>query len=91
MLQIAFDVDGCLIQQIGVKEDTPRYDVIALYRLFEKFENDLYIWSGGGIDYATRWRDKLGLTGEVVQKGSFKPDIAVDDEEVDLGIVNLRV
>lgn len=91
MLQIAFDVDGTLIYQIGENEDTPRYDVIALYHLFEKFENDMYIWSGSGIDYATRWKDKLGLIGEVVRKGSFKPDIAVDDEEVKLGIINLKV
>ena len=90
MLQIAFDVDGTLIHQIGEKEDTPRYDVIALYHLFEKFGNDMYIWSGGGIDYAERWKQKLGLIGEVVMKGSFKPDIAVDDEEVKLGIINLR-
>lgn len=91
MLQIAFDVDGTLIHQVGEKEDTPRYGVIALYHLLEKFGNDMYIWSGGGIDYATRWRDKLGLVGEVVQKGSFKPDIAIDDEEVKLGTVNFRV
>jgi hypothetical protein len=41
----------------------------------------MYIWSGGGVDYATRWRDKLGLTAIVVEKGSFTPDIAFDDED----------
>lgn len=50
----------------------------------------MYIWFGGGIDYATIWRDKLCLIGEVVRKGFFKPDLAVNDEEVKLGKVNLE-
>ena len=94
-MKIAFDVDGTLIHQSGDKIDTPRYDVINLFLSFEKLGYEMYIWSGGGIDYAERWRDKLGLGAVVVEKGSFKPDIAVDDMahewEFNLGKVNLAV
>lgn len=53
------------------------------------------MWSGGGVDYAQHWVRKLGLDATVVAKGSFKPDIAVDDlansPGFNLGITNLPV
>lgn len=89
---IAFDVDGTLIHQVGGKEDTPRYDVISLLLFFVGNGHDVFIWSGGGLDYAQRWAEKLGLAEiQVVEKGSFVPDIAFDDEAVTLGKVNVRV
>jgi hydroxymethylpyrimidine pyrophosphatase-like HAD family hydrolase len=96
---VAFDIDGTLIHQVGVNEDTPRYDVVQLYKLLEGFGCEMYVWSGGGIDYARRWRDKLGLmSAKVVMKGSFQPDIAIDDMDLDfrqvegsLGKVNIQV
>lgn len=88
---VAFDVDGTLIHQVGNKEDTPRYDVISLFHTLESVGCIMHIWSGGGEDYAARWRDKLGLDAIVVAKGSFKPDLAVDDMDVELGKVNLKV
>ena len=91
MTQVAFDLDGTLIHIIGKKEDTPRYDVINFFNLFESFGCDMYVWSGGGIDYCERWVSKLGLNAKIVAKGSFKPDIAIDDEEVKLGTINLKV
>lgn len=94
----AFDIDGTLIHQGVMSEDTPRYDVIQLFKLFESFGCEMYIWSGCGIDYADRWREKLGLDAHVVAKKSFIPDIAVDDFPQDdlwhkspLGKVNLKV
>jgi len=103
MATVAFDVDGTLIKidgvlaegesiiRIGDKNGAPRYDVIAMYRLLEKFGNDMYIWSLNGIDYAKKWKRTLGLNGKVVEKGSFKPDIAVDDDDVEFGVINLKV
>lgn len=89
MKTIAFDTDGTLIH---ITEDVPRYDIIAIFLAFQKLGCKMVIWSGGGIDYATRWRDKLGLTAEVVAKGSFVPDIAFDDEkECVLGKVTIHV
>jgi len=88
---IAFDVDGTLIQLTGPKEDTPRYEIIAMFHFYEKMGCRMFIWSGGGVDYAQRWSEKLGLTAMVVAKGSFTPDICFDDEDVKLAKVNIRV
>lgn len=51
----------------------------------------MYAWSGSGEDYCQRWLDKLGLKAKVVPKGSFIPDITVDDMEVSMGKVNIKV
>jgi len=90
-LNIAFDVDGTLIHQVGEAEDTPRYDVIAMFHFYENLGYDMFIWSGGGVSYAERWSQKLGLKAKIVEKGSFKPDLAFDDMNVNLGTVNIRV
>ena len=76
-MRIAFDVDCCLI---SIK-DTPNYGIIDLLQWFQAWEWDIYIWSGGGIDYAQRWADKLGFDfAKVIEKGSQPMDIVVDDE-----------
>lgn len=88
MNTVAFDVDGTLI---GLQQDTPRYEVIKLFQLLEKFGFKMYIWSSGGMDYAEHWAFKLGLKAEIASKGGFIPDIAVDDEDVKLGKINIKV
>ncbi len=82
---VAFDVDGTLIHQAGPLCDTPRYDVIALFNTFKALGCTMVIWSGGGIDYATRWAEKLGLKGGTMirRKGEFQADIAFDDLPAD--------
>ena len=90
-LHVAFDLDGTLIHQTGDLEDTPRYDVISVFHFFEKLGNVMYIWSGGGVEYAKVWAQKLGLKALIVEKGSFKPDICFDDMRVNLGIISIRV
>jgi len=92
LFKVAFDVDGTLIYQIGPNEDTPRYDVISLLYRLKDFGCQIYVWSGSGIDYTHRWCQKLGLTEVIViDKGVIKPDLAVDDEIINLGVINLRV
>lgn len=79
-MKIAFDVDGTLIHQSGMLCDSPRYEIIQLYKIFESLGHDLYIWSGGGVYYAARWAEKLGLTSaKIIAKGSIKVDLAIDD------------
>lgn len=91
---VAFDVDGTLIEKAGTTgRDVPRYEVILMLVNFGVLELDIFVWSGSGVDYAKQWVEKLGLDNavKVVAKGSFKPDIAIDDEDVELGVVNLKV
>lgn len=87
----AFDVDGTLIHQVGEREDTPRYDVINLFQILQRLGFTMIIWSGSGVDYATRWTERLGLKAAVVEKGSLVPTIAFDDCEVNLGKINVKV
>ena len=93
---IAFDVDDTLIRQTRDGLDVPRYPVIQILLLLKSLGCQIYIWSGGGVEYAMRWVEKLGLDDvTVVQKGSFKPDIAFDDMahqwETGLATVNIKV
>lgn len=86
--KIAFDVDGTLITGAG-----PRYKVIALMRYFIDEGYDLIVWSGGGIDYAQRWVEKLGFKDDVrvIAKGAERVNIAFDDQPCDLGNENIEV
>ena len=98
-IKICFDVDGTLIEQDPRSENVPRYEIIQLFQILRSLGCDMYIWSGDGVDYAARWAEKLGLKAKIVPKGSFKPDIAVDDlydqtlrkSENSLGDVNIQV
>jgi hypothetical protein len=87
MVTVAFDTDGTLKTLV----DTPRYEVIEMFQMYQRFGCDMYIWSGSGAEYAARWAEKFGLVATVVVKGSFVPDIAVDDMDVTLGKVNIKV
>ena len=91
-LKVAFDVDMTLIIEDENGKSVPHYDVITLFKALENFGCKMYIWSGSGMDYAKQWKDKLGLEAEIVAKGSFTPDIAIDDiANTKLGKVNLIV
>jgi len=86
-VKVGFDVDGTLREY----DDTPNYEVIQLYKLLESFGCEMIIWSGCGVDYASRWAEKFGLKGRVIAKGAEKVDLAVDDQSVRLGLLNLKV
>jgi hydroxymethylpyrimidine pyrophosphatase-like HAD family hydrolase len=98
---VAFDLDGTLIYQAGELEDTPRNEVLQFLKLFHVFGCKVYLWSGGGVDYAKDWANKLGISElvTVVEKGSFVPDITIDDlqdevlrnAEKSLGKINIFV
>lgn len=93
MTTIAFDVDGTLIVKSPWGDDVPNYPIIMLMAAFSQMNCKIYVWSGSGVDYAKRWTEKLGMAGEVevIAKGSMQVDVAVDDEDVTLGKVNLKV
>lgn len=93
---IYVDVDGTLIDY----EDKPRYDVINFLRLLKKVGHvKMVCWSGGGYDYAERWVERLGLQ-DLFEKIDVKAyldtiprplDVTIDDEEVNMGVINIRV
>lgn len=92
-MRIAFDVDDTLIipSVVTGNRDIPNYETIAIFRWFQAQGNEMIIWSGSGIDWATTWAEKLGLQARIIVKGSEPVDIAFDDMEVTLGTVNVKV
>lgn len=88
---ICFDVDGTLFDY----EDQPRKEVIALLRALKGANNKVYIWSGNGYEYASlRARDlKLEkvVDGILSKYTDIVPDIAIDDKDVKLGKVNIKI
>lgn len=88
-MKVCFDVDGTLIDYTN----QPRDLVIHLLRTFKALGCEVYVWSGGGVQYAHGWVNRLGLNDvvdDVIMKGSIKPDLAVDDQSVNLGLANFR-
>lgn len=79
-MKIAFDVDDTLIvpavaledephPYIGMYGAVPNYETIAIYKWFQSQGNHMIIWSGGGVDYARTWAEKLGLKpDEIIEK-----------------------
>lgn len=88
---IVFDVDGTLIDF----DDKPRKAVIELLKLLSK-HYDIFVWSGGGIEYARMWIQRLKLEKYISSivpklKRPIKPYMTFDDEEITLGKFNVRV
>lgn len=97
-VKVAFDVDSTLILPDKEGGDIPNYPVIAVFNSLQALGCQMFIWSGGGLQYAKRWAEKLGLKATIVEKGSFQPDLAFDDMDLDfrksersLGLVNIQV
>lgn len=92
-MKIAFDVDDTLIipSVVTGARDVPNYETIAIFKWFQAQGNDMIIWSGSGLDWASTWAEKLGLTARIIVKGSEMVDIAFDDCDVELGTVNVKV
>jgi hypothetical protein len=93
---IAFDIDDTLWKiraYEGGGDQIPDYDLIQVLRWFAANGDTIYFWSAGGCDYCQTIVTKLGLDelGTVIEKGSIRVDIAFDDCETDLGIVDVRV
>lgn len=87
-VNIVFDIDGCLINY----DNTPNYEVIAIFNLLEKCNTNMFAHSGGGKDYCRTWIEKLGLDALVIEKKKREEmDIAFDDELVDLAKANIKI
>src|SRR5688572_31440233 len=95
-MKIAFDVDDTLLVPSILTPsgfNVPNYEVIEIYKFFQRQGHQMIIWSGSGIDWAKAWGEKFGLEPfelRVKQK-SDDVDIAFDDCDVDLAKVNIKV
>jgi len=93
-LKVCFDIDDTLYKiRLHKRDQVPDYDLIQVLRWFCQNGDEVFVWSAGGIEYANIFVRKLGLDDivTVVEKGSFKPDIAFDDCETKLGKVDVRI
>jgi len=91
--RIAFDVDGTLIRRTD-NGDVPRYDVIETLKFFVACGHSVFVWSGGGEDYARMWAQKLDLLPSVRIVGktaSLGMDLAFDDHATSLALVDIIV
>ncbi len=82
-MRIAFDVDGTLIKKTR-DADVPRYEIIQVLLTLESLGHVVFVWSGGGVDYATQWCYKLGLPSSVrviPKTDGFDIDLAFDDQD----------
>jgi hypothetical protein len=99
-MKVAFDVDGCLKNYDG----SLRHEVCELLIAFLMSGFEVMVWSGGGKDYAMGvWRSvvreyqledgmsDLVSTVTCKMKDDSKPDLAFDDENVNLGKFNVRL
>lgn len=95
-LRIAFDIDDTLLVPsvaTGFGMDTPNYDTVALFKWFQNQGCEMFLWSGGGVDWAFTWGNKLGLMPfkVLVKEQGHDIDICFDDCPVNLAKVNVRV
>lgn len=91
--RFAFDVDGTLIHKTS-DGDVPRYEVIELLRTLHSFGHTIFVWSGGGEDYAKMWATKLGLMPLVrilPKTRNYDIDVAFDDHATTLAKVDVIV
>lgn len=68
---IAFDVDGTLLRNEGIPPETPTHlrprvglnlNIVSLLQILSGMKNTkIYVWSGGGKEYAERIVREYGL------------------------------
>lgn len=97
-IKIAFDVDGTLRCNCTDTCQDPNENIVALFKALSAFKNvELYVWSGGGADYARNYaigKLKLPLRERrcISKIGAPQMDIAIDDiQDTALGKINLIV
>jgi phosphoserine phosphatase len=95
---IAFDIDGTLLNNEGIPPETPTHlrprcgvnlEIVMLLQILSKFKNTkIYVWSGGGKEYAEKicreygfekYVDRCFCKYEYDETIYGKVDIAIDD------------
>lgn len=100
-LTIAFDVDDTLVipgEVMGTKYDQPNWEVIDIYKWFQRNGHRMIVWSYGGKAWAEEWNDRLGLNADECRfKDKNNPetgndvDIAFDDCNLNIAKVMVKV
>jgi hypothetical protein len=97
-IKIAFDVDGTLRSNKTETSEEPNESIVTLFRILRRFKNvELFVWSGGGAEYARRFASlytlPVALDTHCISKfNAPHMDIAIDDiQETALGTINLIV
>jgi hypothetical protein len=91
--RFAFDVDGTLIKKTD-NGDVPRYEIVQMAITLCDLGHTVFVWSGGGVDYAREWARKLGLLPFIrvlAKSKNYDIDVCFDDHAVDLAKVNVIV
>ena len=96
-IRIAFDVDGTLRCNCTENCLDPNDRVVQLFGILSHFKNtELFVWSGGGKDYARRFALRYGLDVKeancISKIGAPHMDIAIDDiQDTAIADINLIV
>lgn len=96
-IRIAFDVDGTLRSNKTPTDRRPNAAIVSLLRTLATFKNvEIFVWSGGGGDYARSWCAPYELpvkdTHYISKVGAPQMDIAIDDiQDTAIGKLNLIV
>jgi hypothetical protein len=96
-IKIAFDVDGTLRCNCTPTCEDQNVAITTLFQILRGFKNtEMYVWSGGGADYARRFAEKFNLNVKpshcIGKIGAPEMDIAVDDiQDTAIGKINLIV
>lgn len=96
-IKIAFDVDGTLRCNCTNDCQDPNQRIVDMFKTLASFKNtDMYVWSGGGGDYAYRFALLYGLPVKplhcISKFGAPQMDIAIDDiQDTAIAPINLIV
>lgn len=96
-IHIAFDVDGTLRCNCTDTCKDPNERIVELLKILASMKNTvIYVWSGGGKDYAQRFVNLYELNkfvDHITSKTSgIAPHIAIDDiQDTAIGDINLIV
>lgn len=96
-IRIAFDVDGTLRCNCTDTCSDPNERIVDLFNILATFKNtELWVWSGGGKDYALGMAHRLGINfnaNRCISKiGAPEMDIAIDDiQDTAIAKINLIV
>lgn len=96
-IKIAFDVDGTLRCNCTDNCEDKNVRITTLFCTLERFKNtELYVWSGGGAEYARRFARLYDLPVKdshcISKIGAPHMDIAIDDiQDTAIADINLIV